>query len=87
MQQTMPDDFRGRAFALFDIAYNVGFIVPALILSFVWVEEDATRTRAILIGSGVVFLVLTVLIWRWSRRIRDQFAPQDDLVEDLVGAE
>ena len=33
VQQAMPDDFRGRAFALFDIAYNLGFIVPALILS------------------------------------------------------
>ena len=31
MQQAMPDDFRGRAFALFDIAYNIGFIVPALL--------------------------------------------------------
>ena len=40
VQQTMPDDFRGRAFALFDIAYNLGFIVPALILSFVWIEND-----------------------------------------------
>ena len=39
-QQAMPDDFRGRAFALFDIAYNLGFIVPALILSFVWVEHE-----------------------------------------------
>ena len=28
MQQSMPDDFRGRAFALFDIAYNLGFIIP-----------------------------------------------------------
>ncbi len=81
MQQSMPDDFRGRAFALFDIAYNVGFIVPALILSFLWVEGDASRTRVILMVSGAVFLGLTVLIWRWSRRIRDQFAPQDDLVE------
>ncbi len=81
MQQTMPDDFRGRAFALFDIAYNVGFIVPALILSFLWIEEDVTRTRTILVASGAVFLVLTVLIWRWASRIRDQFAPQDDLVD------
>jgi sugar phosphate permease len=81
MQQTMPDDFRGRAFALFDIAYNVGFIVPALVLSFLWVEGSATRTRGILIGSGAVFLGLTVLIWRWATRIRDQFAPQDDLVK------
>ena len=45
-QQSMPDDFRGRAFALFDIAYNLGFIIPALILSFVWIEKSASRTRA-----------------------------------------
>ncbi|MEA2551469.1 MAG: hypothetical protein QOE25_1238, partial [Actinomycetota bacterium] len=80
MQQAMPDDFRGRAFALFDIAYNLGFIVPALVLSFIWVEGSATRTRIILIGSGAVFLGLTAVIGAWSRRIKDQFAPQDDLV-------
>jgi sugar phosphate permease len=77
----MPDGFRGRAFALFDIAYNLGFIVPALILTFVWVENDRGRTRLILIASGAVFLVLTVAIALWARRIDDQFAPQDDLVE------
>jgi sugar phosphate permease len=73
----MPDDFRGRAFSLFDIAYNLGWIVPALILSIVWNED---RVRLILIGSGVVFLVVTALIARWARSIRDQLAPQDDLV-------
>ncbi len=81
VQQAMPDDFRGRAFALFDIAYNLGFIVPALILSFVWVEHDAGRTRTILIASGVVFLLLTAAIAAWARRVRDGFAPQDDLIE------
>ena len=81
VQQAMPDDFRGRAFALFDIAYNLGFIVPALILSFVWVENDPSQVRTILVVSGVVFLGLTALVWRWSRSIRDGFAPQDDLVE------
>jgi MFS family permease len=80
VQQTMPDDFRGRAFALFDIAYNLGYIVPALILSIVWIEDDPARTRAILVVSGVVFLVLTFLLIGWARRIREQFAPQDDLV-------
>ena len=80
-QQAMPDDFRGRAFALFDIAYNVGFIVPAMILSLIWVENSEPRTRIILIVSGVVFLVLTGLVASWARSIRDQFAPQDDLVE------
>lgn len=87
MQQTMPDDFRGRAFALFDIAYNLGFIVPALILSFIWIEGDATRTRVILMASGALFLGLTALVAAWARRIRDEFAPQDDLVESTGGSD
>ncbi len=80
MQQAIPDDFRGRAFALFDIAYNLGFIVPAFILSVVWIEGSESRTRVILMVSGAVFLGLTFMVAAWSRRIRDQFAPQDDLV-------
>jgi hypothetical protein len=81
LQQSMPDDFRGRAFALFDVAYNLGFIIPAMILSVVWIENDPTRTRAILMVSGVIFLGLTALVAAWARRIRGQFAPQDDIVE------
>jgi hypothetical protein len=81
VQQAMPDDFRGRAFALFDIAYNLGFIVPAAILSAIWVENDVGRTRVILIVSGAVFLVLTGLVGLWARSMRSEFAPQDDLVE------
>jgi hypothetical protein len=76
MQQAMPDDFRGRAFALFDIAYNLGFIIPALILVLLW---DDGRVRPLLVGSGIVFLGLTALVARWANDIRDQFAPQDDL--------
>jgi len=81
MQQTMPDDFRGRAFALFDIAYNLGYIVPAIILFLIWTEGSEATTRTILLVSGVVFLGLTALVAAWARRIRDQFAPQDDLIE------
>jgi hypothetical protein len=79
-QQSMPDDFRGRAFALYDIAYNLGFIVPALILSVIWVEGDPGRTRLILIASGLVFLGLTAAIAAWARHVGEEFAPQDDLV-------
>jgi MFS family permease len=80
MQQSMPDDFRGRAFALFDIAYNLGFIIPALILFVIWTEDSPGTTRAILLVSGAAFLGLTALVAGWGRRIRDQLAPQDDLV-------
>jgi predicted MFS family arabinose efflux permease len=79
MQQAMPDDFRGRAFALFDIAYNVGFIVPALILVLVW---DDGRASAVLVASGIVFLSLTALVARWAKAIRSELAPQDDLAAD-----
>ncbi len=83
MQQAMPDDFRGRAFALFDIAYNLGFIVPALILAFVWTENDAARVRAVLLASGLVFLALTGLVAWWASKIREHFAPQDDIPEEI----
>jgi hypothetical protein len=76
VQQAMPDDFRGRAFALFDIAYNLGFIVPALVLVLLW---DDGRVRPLLMGSGAVFLVLTALVSRWASRIRDQFAVHDEV--------
>ena len=82
VQQAMPDDFRGRAFALFDIAYNLGFIVPAVILYLAWVEGSAARTRTILLVSGALFLVLTALIAAWAKRIKGELAPQDDLPED-----
>lgn len=81
MQQAMPDDFRGRAFALFDIAYNLGFIVPAVILSFLWTENDPGRVRAVLELSGLAFLALTGLVAWWASRIREHFAPRDALVE------
>jgi MFS family permease len=81
MQQAMPDDFRGRAFALFDIAYNLGYIVPAIILFVIWTEGSEATTRSILLVSGVVFLGLTALVAAWAQRIRDRFASQDDLIE------
>jgi MFS family permease len=75
VQQAMPDDFRGRAFSLFDIAYNLGWIVPALILALVWQQG---RVRVILVASGVVFLAATFLVGLWARRIRGQFSTGDE---------
>lgn len=80
MQQAIPDDFRGRAFALFDIAYNLGFIVPALILDFIWKDN---RARPILLASGAVFLVLTFLVSRWADRIRDQLSATDRIASTV----
>jgi hypothetical protein len=37
----------------------------------------------------VVFIGLTFLVALWSRKVRDQFAPQDDLVsgDELVAGD
>lgn len=78
MQQALPDGFRGRGFSLFDIAYNLGWIVPALVLALVWNED---RVRLILITSGVVFLVVAALIYVWATRIKGQLSRQDDLLD------
>lgn len=66
VQRALPDNFRGRGFSLFDIAYNLGWIVPALVLFAVYSES---RVRLILIASGVVFLGVTALVAAWARRI------------------
>ena len=78
MQQALSDGFRGRGFSLFDIAYNLGWIVPALVLALVWNED---RVRLILITSGLLFLVVAALIYGWATRIKDQLARQDDLAD------
>jgi hypothetical protein len=67
MQGSLPDGFRGRGFSLFDIAYNLGWIVPAAILSLVW--GDGSNVRVILIASGAVILLVTFAIQRWAARI------------------
>jgi sugar phosphate permease len=83
VQQSMPDDFRGRAFALFDIAYNLGFLIPAAILFFLYQES---RVAALLVVSGAVFLVLTALVARWAAKHSAEFQTQDDLRDVEHGA-
>ncbi|MDP9241584.1 MAG: MFS transporter [Actinomycetota bacterium] len=68
MQHALPDNFRGRGFSLFDVAYNVAWIVPALILVAVWSPD---RVRLILMASGVVFLGVAAVVWAASRRMAD----------------
>jgi hypothetical protein len=36
--------------------------------------------------SGALFIGLTFLVALWSRKVRDEFAPQDDLAGDELVA-
>lgn len=73
MQSSLDDSFRGRGFGLQDLAYNVSWIVPALILFLAWTPDAA---RLLLIGGGVLYMFLGAVIGGWARRISAQ-EPRD----------
>ena len=65
VQQALGDDFRGRAFSLYDIAYNLGWVFAAAILKIFW-EPDTENL--IIVSMGVAFLVGMLLLGAWFRR-------------------
>jgi MFS family permease len=65
VQQSLGDDFRGRAFSLYDIAYNLGWVFAAGILKIFW--EPGTE-NVLMVSMGVVFLVGMLLLGTWYRR-------------------
>jgi hypothetical protein len=66
IQQSLADGFRGRGFGLQDLAYNLSWILPALVLWATWTEGGARR---LLMGAGIVFLATAAGIALWARRI------------------
>ena len=66
MQQALSDDYRGRGFSFFDIAYNLAWILPALVLWLLWAPG---RVRLLQIGAGVLFLASAAVVAAWSKRI------------------
>jgi hypothetical protein len=64
VQEALGDDFRGRAFSLYDIAYNLAWVIAAVVLKFWW-EQLGSSLIALL---GVVFLLGLGLLSVWYRR-------------------
>jgi MFS family permease len=86
MQQSLPDQYRGRGFSFFDVAYNLAWIVPALVLFAAWSTGNA---RVLMIGAGATFLAGGLLTHMWYRRLgRDAFVKpgSDDDAGQAEGA-
>jgi Major Facilitator Superfamily len=60
LQNSLEDLFRGRAFALYDILYNVASVLAALVI----VITDGASLRAVLLGTGLVTLFLAIALRR-----------------------
>jgi Major Facilitator Superfamily len=64
VQHALPDAFRGRAFALYDILYNVASVVAGVLM----VGLQHEPFRAVLIGFGLLTLVCAAAIGGAMRR-------------------
>lgn len=54
VQEALGDDFRGRAFSLYDIAYNLAWVIAAAAMKLLW---TGSAQGGLLAGMGIVFLV------------------------------
>jgi MFS family permease len=64
VQEALGDDFRGRAFSLYDIAYNLAWVIAAAALKLFYSPD----VQGLLIaGMGAVFLVGVGALAAWYR--------------------
>jgi hypothetical protein len=66
VQESLGDDFRGRAFSLYDIAYNVAWVIAAVVLKIAW--SPSSQGLLIALG-GVAFLVGLGGLGMWFRSL------------------
>jgi hypothetical protein len=76
VQEALPDEYRGRAFALYDILYNVASVVAGAIM-FVF---DETGLRVRVIGGGLFVLGLAWFLARAMGRAGLFTGTQDSAV-------
>jgi len=81
-QQAMPDDFRGRAYAFFDITYALSYAIPAAVL-FVAASADVDLDLVVASYGGVVILIALGL-GAWSRKLRLYRHVSDDLTPEEI---
>ena len=65
VQEALGDDFRGRAFSLYDIAYNMAWVVAAAAMKMWW---TGSAQGILLAGMGIVFLVGIAGLALWYRK-------------------
>ena len=65
VQEALGDDFRGRAFSLYDIAYNVAWVLAAGLMKVLWPQDNNGGYLIAIMGG--VFLLGIVAISTWLR--------------------
>ena len=66
VQEALGNDFRGRAFSLYDIAYNVAWVIAAGLMKLFWPEDN--EGGVLIAAMGAVFVLGVALLSTWFRR-------------------
>jgi MFS family permease len=71
VQEALPDGYRGRVFAIYDIAYNMARVVAGAIAVGLFPGDDpsALREAGSLIAIGAVFALYTPILPAWIGRV------------------
>lgn len=67
VQSALADRYRGRVFAAYDVVYNVGFLLGAVVTAVTL--ADAAQAEPVLVGCGLASVVLGVVGRRWLVRM------------------
>lgn len=78
LQRALPDDFRGRGFAVYDILYNLATVAAAALV----LAGDGDNFRAFLVGVGLVTLALAA----WIRSGMKQAGLFDQPADGIIKA-
>ncbi|MDQ4095106.1 MAG: MFS transporter [Actinomycetota bacterium] len=65
VQEALGDDFRGRAFSLYDIAYNLAWVLAAALMKVLWPNDN--NGGYLIALMGVVFLLGIAALGAWFR--------------------
>ena len=68
VQESLPDDYRGRAFALYDILYNFASVAAGLLMVLTYDTQEPGNLRSVMIAAGFLGLLLTVIMARAFER-------------------
>ena len=67
VQRDTPDAYRGRAFALYDVLYNCGFIGAAVVAALIL--PDSGYSAPLFAAVAAAYAVAAVVFGRWGARV------------------
>ncbi|MFN2594069.1 MAG: MFS transporter [Actinomycetota bacterium] len=65
VQESLGDDFRGRAFSLYDISYNLAWVIAAGAMKIFWTNDSS---GILLSAMGLVFVAGMLVLASWFKR-------------------